>query len=411
MKITAIVLAVAAVYVQTAMAQPAAPAPAPKPELSPPQPVPVQDLQKMSTQELRDFIQNALAKRFNLERQQVEAEIREGLLFDPARIDEAVKQLNAGPKNTFADNAERIVKAFAAVDARYGKAVEQLARKECAPAAEALKGLISVRDTGYFAAAKQLAYADALAAAGQSQEAADAYIDLAKGQTSCFSLVSQALLRAGQVYEGMHRFHHAMSIYRLWVEHFGLLDSAAADELTRRADKIAEDYKDPMGTLAGMMGEVEKALAAAQSGDKTQARQKDIVAMLDDLIANEEEKNQSGGQGQGQGQGACPKCGKQGCKGECQGGGQAQAQGQGQGPAQGLGVPSSPATISQLPGGPTLKPQGLSEIRPSDPTDDWGKLSPRQQQRLLEQFRESMPERYRDMLRDYYRRLSAEPTK
>ena len=45
---------------------------------------------------------------------------------------------------------------------------------------------------------------------------------------------------------------------------------------------------------------------------------------------------------------------------------------------------------------------------PSGPGDDWGRLPRRERERLLETFKEGMPERYREMLRDYYRRLAAE---
>ena len=50
----------------------------------------------------------------------------------------------------------------------------------------------------------------------------------------------------------------------------------------------------------------------------------------------------------------------------------------------------------------------LAGDTPSDPSDDWGTLPPRERQKLLETFKETMPERYREMIRDYYRSLASQ---
>jgi hypothetical protein len=38
--------------------------------------------------------------------------------------------------------------------------------------------------------------------------------------------------------------------------------------------------------------------------------------------------------------------------------------------------------------------------------DDWGKLRPREKQQLIEAFKEKYPERYSEMLEEYYKRVS-----
>ncbi len=367
----------------------------------------------ISLEELKQFIEEARQQRLGLERRQVAAEIEEGLLFDPARIDQAVQGLSPGALNTWQDNVDRICKAFASVDRRFGRAWTLLEAGQFSQAAEAAKPIISVRDTNYFAAAKRYCYAKALAGTGRHEDAVDAYTSLVKELPDRFSFSALSLLEAAQVYERMHRRYYAMSLYLAWVDSFGLLDPKTADELARKAEAIAADYDDPLGTLAGKMSDVAGRLANVDSGRETQQRQKDIVAMLDDLIATAEESSSSSSQsqnaGQQSGQGKCEKCGSS----ECQGEGQCQGQGQGKkpGPASGIGIPSSPATVSRLVGGEVTRPQGLSEVRPSDGSDDWGRMPARERQKLLETFKESMPERYRPMIRDYYRRLASQGTR
>ena len=79
----------------------------------------------------------------------------------------------------------------------------------------------------------------------------------------------------------------------------------------------------------------------------------------------------------------------------------------GSGAPRGNGQPSSPATASSLPLGDTARPDSpLSKTRPSDGSDDWGKLKPREKQELIEAFKEMYPERYREMLEAYYKNLA-----
>ena len=363
-------------------------------------------VQDLSPEQLQKFFEEARARRLSMERDQVAAEIREGLLFDPDKVDEAIRGLSAGARNTWADNADRIARAFALVDPRFGKAWGQYRRGQNESAAQGLKAIISERDSSYFAAAKRFCYAEALAATGRNEDAVDAYTELVKAMPDRFSYSALALLRAARTYEKMHRLYNAMVLYQAWVDSFGLLDTDTARELAARAAKIAADYRDPLGTLSKKMSDVERRLSAADSGRTTQQKQRNIVAMLDDLIATAEESSGGGqGQGQGQGRGRCPNCGKSDCEGKCQG--QGQAQGSKSGPASGIGVPSSPATVSRLVGGKVARPTGLSKIRPSDPSDDWGRLAPRERRKLLETFKEAMPERYRQMIRDYYKSLAS----
>jgi len=360
-------------------------------------------------EQLKQFMTKARQERLSLERKQVAAEIEQGLLFDPTKVESAVKALDAGAKNTFADNVQRICTAFAAVDRRFGRAWGLLTGGDYKAAAEAIKPMVSTHDTTYFAAAKRYCYAEALAKAGRNQDAVDVYTELVRELSDRFSLSSLSLLHAGRTYERMHRRFYAKSLYEAWVDSYGLLDPTTSEKLIATINAIAADYNDPLAALAGKMSDVAKRLGGVDSGRDTQKRQKEIVAFLDDLIATAEEASSSSSKSQQQGKQAgepCSKCGKKGCKGECQGKGN--KPGQKPGPASGIGIPSSPATVSRLVSGEVLDPAGLSDVRPSDETDDWGRLPPRERAKLLETFKESMPERYREMIREYYKRLASQ---
>lgn len=364
----------------------------------------------LTAEELQALLAGAMARRMAMERDQVQVEIREGMLFLPDRVDPALKVLANRPADTWADNVKRICAAFAAVDMRFGKAWAALEAGQYAEAARIVQPLISERDTSYFAAVKMYCRAEALAGEGKHEFAAEAFADLVKRMPERFSFSSMALLRAAQSYEKLHRRYSAMALYKAWVDSFGLLDAAKADELAKQAERIAAEYKDPLKTLAGKMGQAGDRLAQADSGKETQRKQIEVIEMLDDLIAMAQQSSSSG-QGQGkpqqQQQKACSACGGKGCS-QCGGTGQAQGQGSKSGPAQGIGIPSSHATASSLVGGDSPRPQGLSEIRPSGPGDDWGRLPPREREKLLETFRENMPERYREMVKDYFQKLAAE---
>ncbi|MDY7011034.1 MAG: hypothetical protein SVV80_09825 [Planctomycetota bacterium] len=361
----------------------------------------------MTPEQLEKFIEEARLRRLEMEREHVAAEIKGDmkLNFNPDKTDAALKVLFDKPKNTWEDNAGRISRAFAVVDERFGKVHAALAAGDHEGVIAAIEPFISERDTSYFAAAKRFCLAEALAGRGRSEDAVDAYADLVKTMPDRFSFSALALLRAGRTYESLNRLYYAMTLYRLWVDSFGLLDSETAKDLAVRAEKIASDYEDPLKTIAGKMDEVQKRLSTIDSGRVTQTRQKEIVAMLDDLIATAEE-NASPSAGGGEGKGKCEGEGE----GEGEGQGEGQGKGKKSGPPRGIGIPTQGATVSQLVGGETLAPSGLREVHASDRTDDWGRLPPREQKKLMETFRETMPERYRGMIRDYYRQLASNRT-
>lgn len=358
---------------------------------------PVGPLGDLTEEELQALIEAARPLRLERERNLISREIEDGLLFDPEQIDAAVADLNRQPKDTPEDNIARALAAFAAVDARLAEPVAQYQGGQYEQAALNVKSLINPAGTGYFDAAKRMLYADALLAMERHEDAIAAYKEILEATPDKISFASTAALRAGQTYERMGRRVYAAQVYQWWLENYGFLDPERAEALAATIEQVRQDYEDPLQTLADKMGQVEARLAALDSGQETQQRENEIIGMLDELIAMAEDANNSGGGGGGGGQQQQQQGG--------QSSGSSQSAGSDGGQASG-DTPSNPAERSVLPGGNSPRPHDLDTIRPSDASDAWGRLPPRERERLVESFRQQYPDRYEEMLEAYFRRLA-----
>jgi hypothetical protein len=197
-------------------------------------------------------------------------------------------------------------------------------------------------------------------------------------------------------------FHRAVS------EHAMLDKNAANTSINRLLDDAAsapERYRTlaalmaldihtwkekDLSAIARKMKDVERRLDLSRGGPKTQKVQKDIVARLDELIKELENKDKSKGKGQGQGQG-------QG-EGNCPAGGPG-----GEGGPKGDN-PSSPATESGIAGGAgtgTVDKAKLSKL-----VQQWGNLPPRERAEALQQMTQGMSPRHREAIENYFKNLA-----
>ncbi len=161
-------------------------------------------------------------------------------------------------------------------------------------------------------------------------------------------------------------------------------------------------YGDPMGTVAKMMADVKERLAKIDSGKDTQATEKNIVAMLDDLIKTEEDKANSQSQSpqnnqkkQGEkkpGEGE-PKEGDQ--QGKLPNSKPIKKPGKKGAPKSLLRNGSDPAHGENVAAGTNPKEKG-----------DWVGLPPERIEKLKEMYRLRVNERYRDLIVDYNRSIS-----
>ena len=334
---------------------------------------------------------------------QVAEEIKQDLLNDPDDIDAAVRLLNSKPKDTQADNIERILKAFATVDLRMGKAHKLLADKQYAEAAEAVEKDLNVQEATYRNAARYTLYARALYADGKGYDAVEAYQKILVVMADRISFAADAAMQSAQIYEGLDRFTYAAEMYSYAVNNYGLtLDDEALDLIEKKVEEYETFGKDPLGWAEKTMGEVRDRLHRLDSGKQTQAKEDKIVAVITDLIKTAEEKQQSSQNQQQQQQGACKKCGKKGCQGECSG----SASASGQKPPKGTQQPSNPAKVSAVVPGAVARPTKRSETRKTSEIGDWANLPPRERQKLEQLRKKVMSERYRDIISKYRTKIS-----
>jgi len=142
-------------------------------------------------------------------------------------------------------------------------------------------------------------------------------------------------------------------------------------------NELLQEWESPLYDLAGRMSHVGRAIDGGETGEPTQAKQKEIVEILDKLI-EEAEQGEGGGKGGGNNRGGRPR---------------------------GNQPPDSPADRTALPPGPT----GVGDLGPKrkpKPGEKWGEMRDRERDEVLQSLKEKLPERYRDLLEQYHRRLA-----
>lgn len=158
-------------------------------------------------------------------------------------------------------------------------------------------------------------------------------------------------------------------------------------------DMVTWKSKD-LGAIARKMTNIERRLDLARGGPQTQKLQKEVIARLDELIKELENKakqqqQQKGGGGQG---GQKP----QGCPNGGQPGGSA--------PGSQNGPPNQPmqdSNIANNGGDGKVDPAKLRKL-----VDGWGRMAPRERARALQELTQGMSPRHREAIENYFRNLA-----
>jgi TolA-binding protein len=350
-------------------------------------------LNSLSEEELEGLIADAATARLEAERREVAAEMAQGLLYDPGEVDAAVERLQADPANTQQDNIRRICEGLASVDFRFAEPYEHFQAGRYGGAADAVRELINPNDASYLSAAEHYVLGRSLAESGQLWPAVDAYTRLVQRMGDKVSFSADAAQRTAALYDDLGRGLYALEAYRLCLESYGLtLSKERHEQIAERVRELERLYRAPLSAAGEMMGDVAERLSKADSGEQTRRKQQEIVALLEDLIKTAEEQA-AGGQGGAQGQRQRRQ--RQSASQREQSGGQ-----------RGGNRPSSPMRQSVLPEGELRRPEELSRAYEGGESGDWATLPPRQREKLREAARNAMPERYRDIIRDYRTRLA-----
>jgi len=355
-------------------------------------------LKDLSPKEVQDLIKTAVKSRLEVERKQVVEELKEDLLLDPADIAKAAAILTNAPKDTQKDNIDRIIKALAVADGRFGKAVKLLADGKAEDAAKAVEKDLNVQEATYRNAARYTIYARALAAQDKLTDATDAYQKIMVVMGDRISLAAAAAIESAALYEKMQRFSYAAQMYAYAVDNYGLtLDDEVLNMIKSKTTEYAEFANDPLDWAQTEMAKVRGSLDKGDSGKATRDKQEKIIAVITDMIKTAEEKQQPGN-----GDGDCnkPRSRQPAQPGPGQQPGDGQGPGQGQKPG-GTRQPSSPAQNSALVPGPVARPTLVSQTRNTSESGDWATLPPRERQKVEQLRTKVMSERYRDLISKY----------
>jgi len=148
-------------------------------------------------------------------------------------------------------------------------------------------------------------------------------------------------------------------------------------------DMVAWKSKD-LNDIARKMKDVERRLDLARGGPKTQEKQKEIIARLDEIIKKLE--NQAKSQ----------------CQGQCNGGncpGSATS-----GPASGMNpsAPASTSTSAQGNGGTG----NVDPVKMAKAFQEWDRLPPRQREEFLQNLTAGMSPRHQEAIRNYFKNIA-----
>lgn len=162
-----------------------------------------------------------------------------------------------------------------------------------------------------------------------------------------------------------------------------LADYPDAPERYRKAmeqmmNELLQTWESPLYDLSGRMKHAAGTIENGDTGDKAQGEQKEILAIIEELIRRQEDsEGNQGGQGGGGG-----------------GGG-----------ARNRGQPNNPLNRSVLPGGAG----GAGDLKPKPPRkpgDQWGDMREKEREEVLQSAKEKLPERYRELLEQYHKALA-----
>ncbi len=214
------------------------------------------------------------------------------------------------------------------------------------------------------------------------------------------SLEMLKLFKPDQVVDpGTYLFHRAVA------EHGLLKKVEANDTIARLLDDVPsapERYKvvaalmhfdmvswqdKDLAAIARKMDNVQRRLELARGGKKTQKIQKEILDRLDEIIKELENQNDSNCQCNG---------------GNCPGGVQRPGKGN-------HNQPSSPMQDSNIAS--NSGPGQVDAKRIKELADQWGRLPPREREANMRELTRDMPPRYREVIQEYFRRLSTEDVK
>jgi tetratricopeptide (TPR) repeat protein len=304
---------------------------------------------------------------------------------DPA-IKDAAKEVIADAwqrRRAEADPRGFLEEAQAVLSPQYKQALDAMAEQKYADAEKLLVPLTTSADP-YIAAHAASSLARSLIEQDRIDDAIkllDAWRDRDQDVARCsFQGPEMDFMRAYGLLRTL-KYERAMAaLARFMQDH-----PDAPDRLRLTARQILQELQqrkpEQLGDVADLMGYAGRQLRVGLSDQPVVEAQNKAVELLNRLIKESEEQEQ---QGQGGG-----------------GGGKSSSKGQ---PGAARGRPGAPAERSTLPEGPTENgPLRRSPV--ARPGEMWGRMPAQQREKILQSLRKNFPERYRELVEQYYKQL------
>ena len=293
----------------------------------------------------------------------------------------AVKRLLSEAKGDPAQLPDALASALAVLHPKFGDALAALNNEETQKAAAILKELRQSPDP-YLAAHAAYFEGRALVIEERYEDALPLLSKVAGEWLDRTLYGGESLFLVGICQGELLRREAALRIFRDFLKLYADAPERmriGADHVVRTIQALEEGSLDDVQTR---MGDSRRRLRLEHSGKPTQERQDRIIAMLDKLIKEAEDREQQGGGGGGGG------------------GGQG---GQG-GPPSGNQQPSSPASQSSASSGEG-RIGALGRLARGRADEVWGSARARERQEVLNVLKAKFPERYRELLEQYYQSL------
>ncbi len=300
-----------------------------------------------------------------------------------------IASLVSAARQDAAARSQAITAALSGVNDELRRALVELADEETPAAIGRLEKLAAGEDS-YLAAEASFFLARAYLAEERYEEALPLLTEIIKGKLADRSLqAGEAQFYAGIVQAKLIKRRDAIKSLSAFLEQ----NPDASERLRVGALHQLEELKTlERGSILDVEDRMDysrRRLALERSDKPTQTQQKTIIVMLDKLIEAAEEKEQSGS-GSGKGKG----------KGKGRGKGNSPGGKGGKNPAG--GAKESAAQAGNADVGP------LHHVGRGKPEESWGGLKDKQRDEVLSALKTKFPDRYKQLLEQYYKSLQDE---
>lgn len=332
-----------------------------------------------------ELLSPAGRQRLKIERDSMAQELLDNATWDGHKVDAAVAKMQGGAADTVQDNTLRFSEAEAALHDKFGSAYRLYREKRWDDAGEAFNALLwekvvlikarrkhNVLPPYAYCVAKNM-YAECVGRAGDISAAIIAYQIVYHKLPGSLTLALPARMRAAQMYELTNRAHFAIPIYdQVLAQHGKYLAETEVKRLRAHLENLITN-----DAFRNAPQEAQTLVERVKKGDlslATVAAQKKFAETLNLLLVEAEEEDRPF--------------------------------------LEHSEFLSTGTDSGALKAGSPGRASPLGDDPPKGGSDDWGQLKARDKQQLLELFKQTYPERYREMLEAYYRNISnAETTR